>query len=94
MTTPPRREQTGERRTCRARRLRYGQEVVSVPDSRSRSNATKWAGHSPRPARDVALTAANVGNRDAAVGLLQRLRRDTSAWSGPTADTPATWSNW
>lgn len=29
-----------------ARRRRYGQPVVSVPDSRSRSNATKWAGHS------------------------------------------------
>nr|WP_303708628.1 hypothetical protein [Kutzneria buriramensis]WKX05995.1 hypothetical protein Q4V64_00190 [Kutzneria buriramensis] len=27
-----------------ALRRRYGQEVVSVPDSLSRSNATKWAG--------------------------------------------------
>jgi hypothetical protein len=30
-----------------ALRRRYGQAVVSVPDSRNRSNATKWSGHSP-----------------------------------------------
>ncbi|MDX2761008.1 ABC-2 transporter permease [Streptomyces europaeiscabiei] len=30
-----------------ALRRRYGHPVVSVPDSLSRSNATKWAGHSP-----------------------------------------------
>lgn len=39
----------------------------------------------------VAVTAANVGDREAAVPLLQRLRHctGTCAWSGPMAATPA-----
>lgn len=44
---PQRRQSAGRRtRTPTRPRRRYGQEVVSVPDSLSRSNATKWAGHS------------------------------------------------
>ncbi|MBB3074934.1 hypothetical protein FHS41_001403 [Streptomyces violarus] len=48
-----------------ARRRRYGQQVVSVPGSRSRSNATKWAGHSSaaRAARPRAGQAGSAAAR-------------------------------
>lgn len=49
-----------------ARRRRYGHPVVSVPDSLSRSNATKWAGHSSgaraAPARRRASRFCNRSN--------------------------------
>lgn len=55
-----------------ALRRRYGHPVVSDPDSRSRSNATKWAGHSSaagRPGTTPGKPVLQPLEREAARGV-------------------------